>query len=112
MNRFRIALILAAGGFALKSAGVVVYRLFHPPVVAKVLTTFDPLGVRFANSVLPLFFDLRGIAPSPGAPVVYEALLVFAFTVECFVLGVAFSEARRLLRRGIDPPPDAPPVVG
>jgi hypothetical protein len=55
MKRFRIALILMAGGFAAKGAGVVVYRLFHPPVVAKVLITFDPLGVRFADAVLPLF---------------------------------------------------------
>jgi hypothetical protein len=101
-----------AGGCAAKGAGVVVYRLFHPPIVATVLTTYDPLGVQFADAVLPLFFDMRGIAPPPGAPLAYEVLLVFAFAVQCFILGLAISEGNRLFRRNVGTRPDTSSVVG
>ena len=42
MTRIRVALILAVGGFAAKGAAVLVYRLLHPPVLLRVLTTYDP----------------------------------------------------------------------
>lgn len=112
MTRIRVALILAAGGFVAKGAAVLVYRLLHPPVLLRVLTTYDPLGVRFADTVLPLFFDLRGIAPPAAAPAVYEVLLVFAFAAQCFILGLAVSEVRRILRGHLGSPPDATPTVG
>ncbi len=110
MRRLRFGLLLMAAGFAAKGAGVVAYHLFHLPVLVKVLTTYDPLGVRIADALLPLFFDLRGIAPPPGAPAVYELLLTAAFAVQCFVLGLAISETRRLMRTQIGSPPDAPTV--
>ena len=109
MNRFRIALILTIGGFAAKGAAVIAYRLFYPSVLLRVLTTYDPLGVRFAEATLPLFFDLRGIAPPAAAPAVYEVLLVFAFAAQCLILGLAISEVRRLFRRHLGSPP---PVLG
>lgn len=112
MTRIRMALILAVGGFATKGAAVLVYRLLHPPVLLRVLTTYDPLGVRFADAVLPLFFDLRGIAPPAGAPAVYEVLLVFAFAAQCFILGLAVSEVRRVFNRYVGSPADVPPTFG
>ena len=112
MTRIRVALILAAGGFAAKGAGVLVYHLLHPAVLLRLLTTYDPLGVRFADALLPLLFDLRGIAPPAAAPAAYEVLLVFAFAAQCFILGFAFSEVRRVYRSHLGSPPDAPPVVG
>jgi hypothetical protein len=112
MNRFRLALILAGAGFAAKGGAVIVYRLLHPPVLLRVLTTYDPLGVRFADAALPLFFDLRGIAPPAAAPAVYEVLLVFAFAAQCLILGLAISKVRGVYRRHLGSPPDAPPVVG
>ena len=75
------------------------------------MTTYDPLGVHFADGVLPLFFDLRGIAPPAAAPAVYEVLLIFAFAAQCFILGLAIGEVRRVFKR-LNPPPDAPPVAG
>lgn len=111
MRRIRLGLILMAAGFAVKGAAVVAYHLFHSPILAKVLTTYDPVGVLFAERVLPLFFDLRGIAPPPRAPSVYEILLVLAFASECFLLGFAISEIRRLLNRRRGSPSDAAPVV-
>jgi len=98
-------------GLAAKSAAVVAYHLFRTPVVVRLLTTYDPLGVLFAERVLPLLFDLRGIAPPPGAPAMYEILLVVGFALQCFVLGFAVSEVRRLSNRHIALRPDAPPVV-
>jgi hypothetical protein len=111
MRRIRLGLILLVAGLAAKSAAVVAYHLFRSPVLARVLTTYDPLGVLFADRVLPLFFDLRGIAPPPGAPATYEILLVIAFALQCFVLGFAVSEVRRLSKRHIASRPNAPPVV-
>jgi hypothetical protein len=101
MNRFRMPLILMAVGFAAKGAGVIIYRRFQPPGLGAALTTYDPLGFRFADAVLPLFFDLRGIAPPAAASAVFEVVLVMGFAVQCFILGLAISEGRRLLgKRG------------
>jgi len=112
MNRFRVALILTLGGFVAKGGGIIVYHLFHPAVLLRLLTTYDPLGVRFADAVLALLFDLRGIAPPAAAPIVYEVLVVFAFTAQCFILGMAIGAAARVSRRHFGPRTDAPPVVG
>jgi hypothetical protein len=101
MNRFRVPLILMLGGFAAKGAGILAYRLFRPPGLLRMLTTFDPAGFRFAEAALPLFFDLRGIAPPPAAHAVFEVLLVIGFAVQCFILGLALSEGRRLLRQSV-----------
>jgi hypothetical protein len=96
MKRIRLGLILMAVGLVVKCAAVVAYHLFRTPVLGRALTTYDPLGVLFADRVLPVFFDLRGIAPPPGAPATYEILLVIAFAMQCFILGIAVSELRRL----------------
>jgi hypothetical protein len=100
MNRFRMPLIMMAGGFAAKGAAVIVYRLVGPTGLAALLMTYDPLGWHFAETVLPLFFDLRGIAPPAAAPAVFEGLLVIGFAVQCFIVGLAISEGRRLLGKG------------
>jgi hypothetical protein len=101
-----------AGGFAVKGAAVIAFPLFHPPVLTRALTTYDPLGVLFADAVLPLFFDLRGIAPPPGAPAVYDVSLVVAFAAQCFILGFAISEVRRFLRKHHGSQSGAPSVLG
>ena len=111
MRRIRLGLILMVAGLAAKSVAVVAYHLFRAPVLAQVLTTYDPLGVLFADRVLPVFFDLRGIAPPPGAAATYEILVVIAFALQCFVLGFAVSEMRRLSNRHVRPRPDAQRVV-
>jgi len=94
-----MALIAAAVGFAAKGAAVAAYRLFHPPFLLTALTACDPLGVRFALLVLPLFFDLRGIAPHAAAPAVFDALLVFGFAAQCFILGLAIHFMTRSVSR-------------
>jgi hypothetical protein len=99
VKRIRLGLILMGVGLGVKGAAVVAYHLFHLPVLGRVLTAYDPFGVLFAEKVLPLFFDLRGIAPPRGGPTVFEILLVLAFASQCFVLGVAISEVRRLSMR-------------
>ena len=103
INRFRLPLILMVGGFVAKGAAVVAYRMFHPPWLAAVLTTYDPLGFQFAQVLLPMFFDLRGIAPPPGASAVFEVLLVAGFAVQCFIMGLAISEGRRILEQYVGP---------
>lgn len=91
---------MMAGGFAAKGAAVIVYRLVGQPGLAALLTTYDPLGLHFAETVLPFFFDLRGIAPPAAAPAVFEVLLVTGFALQCFILGLAINEGRRLLGKG------------
>ena len=105
MNRIRLPLILMAGGFAAKGAAVILYRSFHAPVLGAVLLKCDPLGIRFADWVLPFFFDLRGIAPPPGASTVFEVLLCVGFALQCFLLGLAISEGRRLLGKRVGSSP-------
>jgi hypothetical protein len=96
-----MSLLMMAGGFAAKGTAVIVYRLVGPPGFGTVLTTYDPLGIHFAETFLPLFFDLRGIAPPAAAPDVFGVLLVIGFAVQCFVLGLVISEGRRKLgKRG------------
>ncbi len=97
MRRIRFALLLMAAGCAAKGAGVALYRLLHPPLLAKVLLVYDPLATKFAEAVLPVFFK-RGIAPA-GASTVYELLLVSAFAAECFAVGLLISETRRRIAR-------------
>lgn len=99
MKRFRTPLLLMIGGFAAKGVAVVVYRLFRPPGLLTLLTTYDPLGFHFANAFLSLF-NLRGIAPT-AAPPLFEVLLMVGFAVQCFLLGLAISEGRRLLQRRV-----------
>jgi hypothetical protein len=98
-------------GLATKGAMIVAYHVFRTPGLARVLTTYDPLGVLFADRVLPLFFDLRGIAPPHGAPTVYEVLLVIGFAVQCFVLGIAVGEVHHMSKGRFGSRRDAPPVV-
>jgi hypothetical protein len=100
MNRFRMPLIMMAGGFAAKSVAVIFYRLVGPTGLPALLMTYDPLGWHFAEMVLRLFFDLRGIAPPAAAPAVFEVLLVAGFGAQCFILGLAINEGRGLLRSG------------
>jgi hypothetical protein len=105
MSRFRTPLILMAGGFAAKGAAVIAYRLIHAPELGAVLTTYDPLGFRFADSLLTFLFDLRGMAPSPGAPAVFEVLLCVGFALQCFLLGLVISGVRRLFGKRVAFPP-------
>lgn len=91
------------GGLAAKGVAVVVYRLFRPPGLLTLLTTYDPFGCRFADAVLSLF-NLRGIAPA-AAPPLYEVLLIVGIAVQCFLLGLGISEGRRLLQRRGAPTP-------
>jgi len=105
MNRFSLPFALIVGGFAAKGAAIIAYGVFHPPELLTVLTTFDPVGFRFAEAALPIFFDLRGIAPPPAAPAVFEVLLAIGFAVQCFVLGIAITEGRRLLGKRVSSSP-------
>jgi hypothetical protein len=104
-RRRHLALILRAASLVAKGAGVIAYRVFHPPLLAKILTTYDPLGVAFADAALPLFFDLHGIALPPKAPVVYSALLVFAFGAQCMLFGLAIRVGYAASREAV-PGPD------
>ncbi len=97
MNRLRFLLFFMAGGFVTKGTGMIAYHLFRPHQLLVLVTTGDPLGYCFADAVLPFFFDLRGIAPPAGAPIVFEILLAIGFAIQCFILGLMISEGRRLL---------------
>ena len=92
---------MIAGG-AIKSLAILVHRFFDPPGLLAALTTYDPLGVRIADAVLPLFFDTRGIAPPAIAIHAFEVLLVFGFAAQCFGVGVLIVEVRRLIRSRSD----------
>ena len=85
------------GGLALKGVGVLLYRLFHPPFLGRILVTYDPIADHIGRAALSTFFP-RGIAPA-GAPSVYEIVIVLVFAVECFILGVMISEARLFMMR-------------
>jgi hypothetical protein len=67
MKRLQMPFLCFIGGFAVKGVAVVVYdRVFHPPGLLRFLTIYDPFGLKFANTALPLF-HLRGIAPGIGS---------------------------------------------
>ncbi len=104
MKRLRMPLILMVAGLAAKGAGLVIYRLFHPPVLGALLATYDPIGFRFAEAALPLFFDLRGIAPPPGAAEAFDVLLAIGFAAQLFLLGLAISESRLLINKRVRRP--------
>ena len=86
-------------GFFAKGTGLFIWHVFRTAALMNVMTAYDPLGVRLADAVLPLFFNMRRMAPPAGAFPVFESVLVLAFGLQCLVLGLAFSEARRLLGR-------------
>jgi len=86
-------------GFFAKGTALFIWHVFRTATLMNVLTVYDPLGVRLADAVLPLFFNMRRIAPPAGAFPVFEIVLVLAFGLQCLVLGLAFNEARRLLVR-------------
>jgi hypothetical protein len=86
-------------GFFAKGAGLFVWHIFRTTTLMSVLTVDDPVGVRLADALLPLFFNMRRIAPPAGAFPVFEALLILVFGLQCLVVGLAFNEARRLLLR-------------
>jgi hypothetical protein len=101
MGALRVPLIVAVGAFAVKVAAVLVYRRFRIPELGVALTAWDPLSVRFAEAALPLFYNLRGVAPPAGASELYDFLLVAGFAAQCFAVAWALTSAARLFgRRG------------
>ncbi len=97
MKRLQFALTLMVSGLALKGLGIALYQAFHTPILARMLIACDPVGSRVADIIVTASFP-RGIAPA-GAPMVYEAVLIVVFAIECFVLGLGISELRRLFKQ-------------
>ena len=88
-------------GMIAKGVGVVIWHLFRPPALLKLLTVYDPVGVRISEFGLSRVFDMRGIAPPAAAIPAFEALLILAFGLECLVVGLFFLWLRKW-RRSVD----------
>ena len=99
--RFRMPLLLMLFGMIAKGVGVAIWHLLRPPALLKLLTVYDPVGVRISEFGLSRVFDMRGIAPPAGAFPAFEALLILAFGLECLVVGL-FLLGVRELRRSVD----------
>ena len=91
----RLPLAFLFGGLLLKTIMVLAWRSFQPPKLANFLLIYDPGAFAFAERGTALFFDQRRIAPSPGEAVVFEALLVIGFGIECFLLGLLIQWFRQ-----------------
>ena len=83
-------IILLIGGIVSKGLLVLLTYFIKSPALVSALTTFDPGALTFANWGTSLFFDSRGIAPSPGEAHIFEILLVLAFGIECWCIGFVF----------------------
>lgn len=94
------------------STGRVVLRVFLAGAVAKMLLirqaesgnhpglthailTYDPLATWLANWAIAALYP-KGLAPGPGAPQIFEIILVIVFGLECVLV---FLAVRWYLRR-------------
>ena len=75
-------------GLVVKGAVLLIWHLFRRRAVLTLLIGYDPLGIWSAESLLPLSFDMRGIAPPAGAASVFEVLLLMGFGLQTFTLGL------------------------
>lgn len=94
----RKPLLFMIGGAVAKLSGIIIYRLWHPHVLFRVLAAYDPLGFQFAEWTVRLFFDQRRVFPTPTEALVFDLLLVVGFAVQCLILGTAISGVRFLVR--------------
>jgi hypothetical protein len=94
-----MAMLLMPFGMVVKGLGIAIWHVFRPRLL-KLLTVYDPVGVRISELVLSGTLDMRGIAPPAAAIPAFEALLVLAFGVECFVVGLFLLWVRKLCRYG------------
>lgn len=92
-------MLLMLSGMAAKGVGVAIWQLSHSPAILKVLTTYDPIGVRLSELVLARLFDLRGIAPPEKAVGAFEGLLILSFGLQCLAIGLAAAWITRLRRQ-------------
>jgi hypothetical protein len=91
MNVKRLPLLFLIFGVLLKALLVALSTVSGSPALVTLLTTYDPGAFAFANWGSSLFFDSRRIAPAPWEVQVFEALLVIAFGLECFLVGLVAS---------------------
>jgi hypothetical protein len=84
----RLPMYFLVIGAAVKTALVVLWRLYQPAHLYKLIITYDPIGIWVSETVTPLFFDQRRFAPTPSEAVFYEIVLILSFGIECLVLGL------------------------
>ncbi len=107
----RLPILLAGCGLVLKGVEILLWRLFQPPLVGKLILTYDPGALWLANTVTPLFFDQRRIAPTTGEAALFEVFLAIGFGLECLLLGSVIQWLWRLFcaKPGDRPHVPAPP---
>jgi hypothetical protein len=97
----RIPVYLFAIGAFFKTLLVVLWRLYQPSDIYDYLIKYDPIGIFAAENVTSIFFDPRRFAPKSSEIVFYEVVLIIAFAIECFVLGLIIQMAiQKVFKRG------------
>jgi hypothetical protein len=89
-------------GTVFKAVLVALWRLYQPAEIYGSLIKYDPIGIWLAETVTPLFFDPRRLAPKPSEAIFYEVVLVITFAIECFVLGLVLQMAIRRICKNHD----------
>jgi len=79
--------LLMLAGMLLNTVLILAFRLWQTPWVLVPIVELDPLSFEFAEIGLSLFFDRRGIAPSPAQSVAFEGFLVIGFGAQCLAIG-------------------------
>jgi len=83
----RLPMLFLIAGLAIKGLLVLAWRFSQAPELSKLLTSYDPGALVFAEKGVALLFDPRRIAPTPGESLAFELLLVLGFGLECMIVG-------------------------
>jgi hypothetical protein len=87
MKISRLLIIFSISGAVFKATLILLWRLYQPDEIITLLFN-DPIGFWIAEKVTQIIFDQRRYEPSLNEAVGFEIVVVIAFAVQCFLLGL------------------------
>jgi hypothetical protein len=98
----RLPIYLFVIGAIFKAVLVVLWRLYQPAEIYGLLIKYDPIGNWGAYNVTSLLFGHRRVVLKMSEGLFFEIILVIAFAIECFILGLILQMAIRKISKRYD----------
>ena len=93
----RLPLWFAITGAAFKAALIVGWRVSKSGVIYRFVMTYDPVSVWLADASVRTFFGSDKFAPSSTESLLFEVILVAAFTLQLYIVGLLLRSVLRLV---------------
>ena len=94
----RLPIWFAIGGAVLKTLLLIEWYGSRSTLAFGLLTSYDPVSYRLAQTGANLIFRSDRIMPTPPESVTFELFLVLGFSLQCLLLGIVVQSMLRSLK--------------